>query len=240
MQYRALGNIGVMVSRLCLGTMSFGRWIDERDSVGILDCALDAGVNLIDTADYYGTGQDAAFPYGTGESEEILGRALKGRRHRVILATKVGFPTGSGMNEAGSSRVHMMRAVEASLKRLQTDYIDLYQIHRFDPNTPQEETLRTLDDLVRQGKVRYIGCSNYAAYQVAKSHAISHQRGWEKFVSIQPQYNLFVRDIERELLPFCEEENLGAGNESFIGCLHHAIFGSLSNCVRLRRKRVCR
>ncbi|MCF8564255.1 aldo/keto reductase [Alicyclobacillus tolerans] len=209
MEYKKLGATGLSVSPLCLGTMSFGRWIDEQASVAILNEALEAGINFIDTANYYGKGQDVEIPYGTGAAEEILGRALKGRRDNVVLATKVGLAMGYGPNDAGSSRVHILREVEASLRRLQTDYIDLYQIHHFDPRVPQEETLRALDDLVRQGKVRYIGCSNYKAYQMAKAHAISNAMNLERFGSVQPQYSLLVRDIESELLPYCQEENVG-------------------------------
>ncbi|WP_082129937.1 aldo/keto reductase [Aneurinibacillus tyrosinisolvens] len=209
MQYKKLGKTGLEISTLCLGTMAFGRWIDEEASVSILNTALDRGINFIDTANFYGKGQDTEAPYGTGESEAILGRALKGRRDKVVLATKVGIHMGHGKNESGLSRTHIMREVENSLHRLQTDYIDLYQVHIFDPATPLEETLRTLDDLVRQGKVRYIGCSNFAAWQIMKSHAISERMNLEKFVSVQPQYNLLSREIEQELLPFCESEGVG-------------------------------
>ena len=209
MQYKNLGNTGLKVSNLALGTMAFGRWIDEQASAAIIEAALENGINFIDTANYYGKGQDTEVPYGTGESEEIIGRALKGRRDKIVLATKVGLNMGDGQNDRGLSRTHIMRQVEDSLKRLQTDYIDLYQVHRFDPNTPLEETLRALDDLVHQGKVRYIGCSNFAAWQIAKSHGISEKYNLAKFVSVQPQYNLLSREIETELLPFCESENVG-------------------------------
>ena len=209
MQYKNLGKTGLKVSNICLGTMAFGRWIDEQASVAIIDAALENGINFIDTANYYGKGQDAEIPYGTGECEEIIGRALKGRRDQVVLATKVGLSMGSGKNDSGLSRTHIMREVERSLKRLQTDYIDLYQVHRFDPTTPLEETLRALDDLVHQGKVRYIGCSNFAAWQIAKAHGISEKLNLTKFISVQPQYNLLSREIEQELLPFCESEGVG-------------------------------
>ncbi|GGG05026.1 aldo/keto reductase [Paenibacillus abyssi] len=209
MRYKKLGHTGLEVSSLCLGTMAFGRWIDEEASISILDTALAQGINFIDTANYYGKGQDTAVPYGTGESEAILGRALKGRRDQVVLATKVGIRTGHGNNDSGLSRTHIMREVENSLRRLQTDYIDLYQVHIFDPNTPLEETLQTLDDLVHQGKVRYIGCSNYAAWQIAKSHGISEKLNLQKFISVQPQYNLLSREIEQEMLPFCQSEGVG-------------------------------
>lgn len=209
MQYKKLGLTGLEVSNLCLGTMSFGRWIDEEASVSILNTALENGINFIDTANFYGKGQDAKPEYGTGLSEEILGRVLKGRREEVVLATKVGLQMGHGKNSAGLSRVNILREIDKSLQRLQTDYIDLYQVHRFDPNTPIEETLRALDDIVRQGKVRYIGCSNFAAWQIAKSHGISERMNLEKFVSVQPQYSLLAREIEDELIPFCESEGVG-------------------------------
>ncbi|GCE21280.1 aldo/keto reductase [Dictyobacter kobayashii] len=209
MRYKTLGRTGLDVSVLCLGTMAFGRWIDELTSRLIVDAAFEHGITFIDTADYYGKGQDTEFPHGTGAAEEILGRSLKGRRDAVVLATKVGLPMGHGKNEAGLSRVHVMREVEQSLRRLQTDYIDLYQAHLFDAHTPLEETLRAFDDLVHQGKVRYIGCSNYAAWQIAKSHGISEKMNLEKYISVQPPYNLLNRDIEQELLPFCVSEGVG-------------------------------
>jgi 1-deoxyxylulose-5-phosphate synthase len=209
MQYKRLGKTGLEVSNLCLGTMAFGRWIDEDASISILNSAVENGINFIDTANFYGKGQDEAFLHGTGESEEIIGRALKGRRDEVVLATKVGLPMSEKKNQRGLSRVHIMREVENSLRRLQTDYIDLYQVHFFDHNTPLEETLRALDDLVHQGKVRYIGCSNYAAWQIAKSHGLSERLNLAKYISVQPQYNLLSREIEQELLPFCDSEGVG-------------------------------
>ncbi|KRE44949.1 aldo/keto reductase [Paenibacillus sp. Soil522] len=147
MEYRKLGRTGLKVSEVSLGTMAFGRWIDEQASAAILDLALDNGINLVDTANVY----------GAGESERILGNLLKERRQQIVLATKVHGRVGEGVNDSGQSRYHIFKAVEDSLKRLKTDYLDLYQVHRFDPNTPLDETLRALDDLVRQGKVRYIG-----------------------------------------------------------------------------------
>lgn len=209
MEYKKLGKTGMKVSNLSLGTMAFGRWIDEYASGDILDVALDSGINLIDTANFYGKGQDEEFLRGTGESEEIIGRWMKGKREQVILATKVGLPMGNGANDWGSSRFHIMRELENSLKRLQTDYIDLYQIHKFDPETPVEETLAALSDLVRQGKVRYIGCSNYAAWQMAKASGISRLYGFEEFVSSQSQYNLLSREAEAELIPYCLSEGTG-------------------------------
>ena len=209
MIYSKLGFSGLRVSNLSLGTMAFGRWIDEKASVQILDTALDAGINLIDTANFYGKGQDEQFLYGTGESEEIIGRALKGRRDKVVLATKVGLPMGKDPNDAGLSKFHILRELEYSLQRLQTDYIDLYQVHRFDDQTPLDETLSTLTALVNQGKVRYIGCSNYAAWQIAKANGISNLHGLEHFVSSQSQYNLLSRELENEVVPYCLSENVG-------------------------------
>ena len=209
MKYKQLGSTGIEVSSLCLGTMAFGRWIDEEASVSILNTTREQGINFIDTANFYGSGQDKAKPYGTGASEEIIGRFLKGKRDEVVLATKVGLPMGTGKNQAGLSRRNIMKEVDKSLKRLQTDYIDLYQVHHFDPNTSLEETLRTFDDLIMQGKVRYIGCSNFAAWQIAKSHAVSEKLIAEKFVTVQPPYNLLNRGIENELLPFAESEGVG-------------------------------
>ncbi|RNF39055.1 aldo/keto reductase [Planococcus salinus] len=209
MKYGRLGSTGLQVSNLSLGTMAFGRWIDEQASVEILDTALDAGINLIDTANFYGKGQNEAFIHGTGESEEIIGRYLKGRREKVVLATKVGLPMGKDVNDRGLSRFHIMREIEHSLRRLQTDYIDLYQVHRFDERTPIEETLSALTDLVKQGKVRYIGCSNFAAWQMAKADGISKLQGLERFVSSQSQYNLLSRELEQEVIPFCLSEEVG-------------------------------
>ncbi|MCD1258366.1 aldo/keto reductase [Paenibacillus athensensis] len=209
MGYRRLGRTGLKVSEISLGTMAFGRWIDERQSAAVLDAALEAGITLIDTADVYGSGMDRSNPLATGESEAILGKLLGSRREQLVLATKVHGRVGLGVNDAGQSRYHIARAVEASLKRLQTDYIDLYQVHRFDEETPLEETLRALDDLVRQGKVRYVGCSNYAAWQIAKAHGISARLGLHRFESVQPEYSLLARDIERELLPLAASEGVG-------------------------------
>lgn len=209
MIYRNLGRTGLKVSSIALGTMAFGRWIEEKASSEIIDLALDRGINLIDTADFYGKGQDEAFRYGTGASEEIIGRALKHRRDKVTLATKVGFPTGRGVNDQGLSKIHIMKAVEDSLRRLQTDYIDLYQVHYFDEETPIEETLEALTDLVHQGKIRYFGCSNFAAWQIEKSRKISQVAGLSAFISSQSQYNLLSREAEQELLPYCQSEGIG-------------------------------
>jgi len=199
MEYRALGWSGLKVSALSLGTNAFGGRADEASSIAVVHAALDAGVNLIDTADIY-TGS---------ESERIIGKALKGRRSAAVLATKVFYPVGTGPNEAGSSRVHILDAVDASLRRLEVDYIDLYQLHDWDPVTPLEETLRTLDDLVRWGKVRYVGCSNFAAWQMVKALGISERRGLVRFISSQPEYSPLRRQIEREMVPAGLAEGVG-------------------------------
>lgn len=209
MQYHCLGSTGLKISNLSLGTMAFGRWIDEQESDRIIDLALDSGINVIDTANFYGKGQDEPFRYGTGASETIIGRALKGRRDKVVLATKVGLPMGRGVNEKGLSKKHIFQSVDASLKRLQTDYIDLYQVHCFDDNTPLEETLEALTSLVQQGKVRYIGCSNFAAWQIEKSRRIAEVHGLSRFISSQSQYNLLSREAEQELVPYCLSEKVG-------------------------------
>lgn len=197
--------------------MAFGRWVDEKASEAVLNTALEAGINVVDTADVYGKGMDVGDPAQSGESEAILGRLLKGRRDRVVLATKVHGRVGTGVNDAGQSRYHIYRALENSLRRLQTDYIDLYQVHRFDPETPLEETLGALDDLVKQGKIRYIGCSNYAAWQLAKAHGISAVHGWSRFESVQPEYSLITRSIEQELVPFAQSEQVGIISYSPLG-----------------------
>jgi aryl-alcohol dehydrogenase-like predicted oxidoreductase len=199
MEYRRLGRTGLKVSEVSLGTMAFGRWIDEQASAVILDLALDQGINLVDTANVY----------GAGESERILGKLLKERRQDIVLATKVHGRVGEGVNDSGQSRYHIFKAVEDSLKRLKTDYLDLYQVHRFDPSTPLDETLRALDDLVRQGKVRYIGASNFAAWQLAKAHGISALHSLHRFESLQPEYSLISREIEQEIIPFVQSENVG-------------------------------
>ncbi len=196
MKRRQFGTTGVRVSELALGTMTFGREIDEADSAGILDAYLDAGGDFIDTADVY----------GEGASEEILGRLLKDRRDAIFLATKFRMPVGPGTG--GASRRWIRRAVEDSLHRLDTDWIDLYQIHCWDERTPLEETLSTLDDLVREGKVRYLGASNYTGWQLAKALGVSALHEWEPFVSLQPQYSLVTRETERELIPLCQSEGL--------------------------------
>jgi len=198
MEMRALGRTGTRVSQLCLGAMTFGREADEGTSKAIVDCFLDAGGNFVDTANVY----------SLGVSEEITGRVLAGRRDDVVLATKVRFKMGDGPNDVGLSRRHIRMSVEASLRRLGTDWIDLYQVHCWDNHTPLEETISTLDDLVHEGKVRYVGASNYAAWQLAKALGIAALRDWEPFVSLQPEYSLVTRDIERELLPLCRDAGL--------------------------------
>jgi aryl-alcohol dehydrogenase-like predicted oxidoreductase len=199
MEYRRLGRTGLMVSELCLGCMTFGREVDEAGSREIVARFLDDGGNFIDTADVY----------ETGLSEEITGRAVKGVRDDVVLATKVRFPMGEGPNDVGLSRKHVISGCEASLRRLGTDYIDLYQVHAWDALTPLEETLSALTDLVRAGKVRYVGVSNFTGWQLTKALWVSELRGLERFVCLQPQYSLVERNVEREILPVCREEGLG-------------------------------
>jgi len=202
MKYRYLGRTGLKVSELCLGTMTFGRESDKKESKKMLDSYLDSGGNFVDTADQYG-------PEGhPGTSEAILGQLLKGRRDKVVISTKVGFPTSDGVNDMGLSRAHILREVEESLRRLNTDYIDIYHVHCWDEGTPLEETLSVLDRLVQSGKVRYIGASNYTAWQLMKAIGLSDYYGWVRFVSAQMQYSLVVRDIEREILPLCHYEGL--------------------------------
>lgn len=199
MKYRYLGHTGLEVSVLGLGTNAFGKRADQDTSIRIIHHALDRGVNFIDTANIYA---------GT-ESERIIGLALQGRRQEAVLATKAGMVMGQGPNGRGSSRYHLMQELENSLKRLRTDYVDLYQIHTFDPHTPLEETLRTLDDMVRSGKVRYIGASNYAAWELMKAIGISEAKGLNRFVSTQVSYSLADRTPERELVPMCLDQGVG-------------------------------
>jgi aryl-alcohol dehydrogenase-like predicted oxidoreductase len=201
MEYRTLGRTGIKVSACSLGTANFGPWgnDDETECARLVREALDAGVNLIDTADVY----------GRGRSEEILGRVLKGRRDEVILATKFHNPMGGGVNDRGNTRLWMMRAVEDSLRRLQTDHIDLYQAHRPDPGTDIEETLVALTDLVRQGKVRYIGASTFPSFLLIESLRISARRGLERFACEQPPYSIFVRHVEEDVFPSVRRHGLG-------------------------------
>jgi aryl-alcohol dehydrogenase-like predicted oxidoreductase len=208
MVYSQLGNTGTFVSRLCFGTMTFGGssgiWnaiggLAQENADALVGQTLDAGVNFFDTADVY----------AAGESETMLGKALGAKRKDVVVASKVYGRTGPGPNDVGLSRVHIMRAAEDSLTRMGTDYIDLHQIHGFDPLTPMEETLSALTDLVRQGKVRYIGCSNLAAWQIVKALGISARAHLEKFVTLQAYYSLAGRDLEREIVPMLIDQKLG-------------------------------
>src|SRR5208283_1567934 len=204
MKYRRLGNTGVIVSEVALGTMQFGGAmnmgnLDQDATTKMVKLALDRGVNFIDTADVYSRGQ----------SETLLGNALKGIREEIVLATKVRLPMSENFNRSGATRVNIMRGAEASLRRLQTDYIDLYQIHGWDSNTPLEETLRTLDDLVRQGKVRYIGLSNFLSWQAATAVMLQDHLGLEKYVTAQMYYSLVGRGLEYEFQSFAEYHNIG-------------------------------
>jgi aryl-alcohol dehydrogenase (NADP+) len=207
MQYVRLGNTGLRVSRICLGTMTYGSsswrdWIlEERESLPFYKRALEAGINFFDTADVY----------SLGASEEVTGKALKeyAKRDDVVIATKVFSPMGGGPNERGLSRKHIMASIDDSLRRLQTDYVDLYQIHRWDNETPIEETLDALNDVVRAGKARYIGASSMYAWQLAKALHTSESHGWAKFVSMQDHYNLVYREEEREVIPLCIDQGLG-------------------------------
>ncbi|WP_437592774.1 aldo/keto reductase [Sorangium sp. So ce1000] len=201
-----LGRTGLTVSRLCLGTMTFGFQTDEETSRAILDKAAGAGVNFLDTADVYPLG--GGLPTA-GRTEEIVGRWLKGKRDRFILATKCVGRVGPNAWDQGASRKHILDAIDASLRRLGTDYVDLYQLHADDRDTPIDETLEALDVVVRSGKARYIGVSNYLAYRLARALGRADVRGLARFVSVQPRYALLFREIERELLPLAQEEGLG-------------------------------
>ena len=199
MEYRRLGNSGLKVSSVGLGTNNFGGRLDEASSAKVIHTAIDQGINMLDTANIY----------GANLSEVYIGKAVKGQRDKVLLATKVSGKMGTGPNDSGTSRAHIMYEVEQSLKRLETDYIDLYQIHFPSDETPIEETLRALDDLIAQGKVRYIGCSNYASWQTCEAIWTSRTLGLNSFISVQPHYNLLTRSIERELIPFCQAYDVG-------------------------------
>ncbi len=207
MNYRFLGTTGIKVSELCFGNMTFGGRggfkpigeLGQNEADVLVKMCLDAGINFFDTADIY----------SEGVAEEILGKSLGTRRKDIILATKVRGRIGTGANDVGLSRHHIIEGCNASLKRLGTDYIDLYQVHSYDPKTPLDETLRALDDLVRQGKVRYIGCSNFAAWQLMKALAISAKQNLERFVTLQPYYSLVSRELELELVPLCLDQGLG-------------------------------
>jgi aryl-alcohol dehydrogenase-like predicted oxidoreductase len=199
MKHVRLGRSGLKVSRVCLGTNMFGAgYVDDQRAVRVIRACLDHGVNFIDTADVYHAGQ----------SEVVVGKGIRHRRHDYVVATKAGYPMGTGPNDTGLSRKHLVQGVEASLRRLGTDYIDLFQVHRWDPDTPIEETLAALDSLVKMGSIRYIGCSNFAAKQLSESLGISERLGLERFVSVQPPYNFSERSIEAELLPLCLKEQV--------------------------------
>ena len=199
MQLRRLGGSGVRVSAIGLGTNQFGGVVDQNGVHNILSLARELEINFIDTANAY-TG---------GESERLLGRALRGQRDSFLVATKAFFPVGPGPNDRGTSRYHLLGAVEDSLRRLQTDRIDLYQMHRWDWRTPVEQTMRTLDDLVSAGKVRYIGASNYMSWQLAQANLLAQFNAWEPLVSVQSHYHMLERQVEDEVLPFCEQGGLG-------------------------------
>ncbi len=199
MEFRRLGTSGLKVSEVGLGCNNFGMRLDQEGTTAVVDACLDAGINFFDTADVY----------GASKSETMLGEALKGRRNDVVLATKFASPMGPGPDQRGGSRRYVMSAVEASLKRLQTDHIDLYQMHRPDPDTPIEETLGALDDLVTQGKVRYVGNSNFSGWQVADADWIARDENRNRFVSAQNNYSLLERKVEFEVIPACERFGLG-------------------------------
>jgi aryl-alcohol dehydrogenase-like predicted oxidoreductase len=200
MEYRQLGNAGVRVSIIGLGTNRFGTTsLPQAEVNRVIDAARDLGINFIDTANTYTQGQ----------SEETLGQALKGRWEKFVVASKFVLPVGQGPNDRGASRYHLMQAVEASLRRLQNDHLDLYYVHRWDPTTRVDETLRALDDLVRLGKVRYLGVSAFAAWQLAHANVLAELRGWTPFVVIQSEYNLLARNVEYEVLPYCRAYDVG-------------------------------
>ena len=199
MEYRRLGGSGLKVSAVGLGGNTFGRYVDEAGTARIIHHALDVGINFFDTAD----------TYSNGVSEEYVGKALRDRRERGLIATKLAMKMGEGPNDRGLSRHHVLGGVDANLRRLGTDYIDLLQVHAWDPETPLEETMRALDDVVRAGKVRYIGCSNFSAWQLTQALWVGDKRGYAPFVSVQPRYSLLDRAIERELLPACRAFGIG-------------------------------
>ncbi|HYF49733.1 MAG TPA: aldo/keto reductase [Planctomycetota bacterium] len=204
MKVKNLGRTGLRVSELCLGCMTFGNEANEADSIAMINRAVEAGVNFLDTANVY----------SRGRSEEIVGKALAGRRERFVLATKLRGKMGDGPNDEGVSRYAVFQQVDASLRRLNTDHIDLYQVHSWDANTPLEETLDALNDVVRAGKVRYLGCSNFAAWQLAKALGLSALHRWARFDCIQPRYNLIDRVVEREHFPLCLDAGVGVINYS--------------------------
>ena len=199
MRYNRLGRTGLKISNLCLGTNMFGAsYVPDNEAEFVIKEAYDNGVNFIDTADFY----------NDGESEKIIGKAIKNNRNDFVIATKGFMPTNQDINSKGLSRKHIITAVEKSLKRLSTDYIDLYQLHFWDPDCPIDETINTLNDMVHQGKIRYLGCSNFAAWQLCKSLWISDKRNFERLESVQPEYNFRQKDIENELIPLCTDQEI--------------------------------
>ena len=199
MQLRQLGTSGVQVSAIGLGTNQFGGTVGQNAVHDILAAAIDLGINFIDTAN----------TYTRGESERLLGRALQGRRNHFLVATKAFFPVGPGPNDRGASRLHLLRTVEDSLRRLRTDHVDLFQLHRWDDRTPLAETIRTLDDLVSAGKIRYLGASNFMSWQLAQANLLAHTNAWEPLVTVQSHYHLLQRQVEDEIIPYCEHSGLG-------------------------------
>ena len=208
MDYRSLGRTGVKVSSLCLGCMNFGGRTNKADSIDIIEKAISAGINFIDTANVYGH-DPQNYAYGLGRSEEIVGEAIRGQRKNIVLATKAYFHMGDDPNDWGSSRRHIIEQCEASLKRLDTDYIDLYQMHHPHNSIPIDETLRALDDLVSSGKIRYIGTSSFASWQIMESLWVSKELHLNRFICEQPAYNLLDRRIERELIPMAQTYGIG-------------------------------
>jgi aryl-alcohol dehydrogenase-like predicted oxidoreductase len=206
MKIKRLGRTGLKVTEICLGTMTFGHQCDEAASFAIMDAAAARGVNFIDTADVYPVPVSLDT---VGRTEEVVGRWLRDKRDEFILATKCRHPMGERPNDAGLSRKHIITAIEASLRRLQTDYVDLYQVHAPDPDAPIDETLRALDSIVESGKARYVGCSNFKAWELAKALWASDKLGLARFDSVQPRYNLLARDIEAEMLPLCLDQGVG-------------------------------
>jgi aryl-alcohol dehydrogenase-like predicted oxidoreductase len=203
---KKLGGTGLKVTEICLGTMTFGYQCDQQASFKIMDAAIERGVNFVDTADVYPVpvSLDRA-----GRTEEIVGKWLEGKRHSIVLATKCRMPMGPGPNDGGLSRKHILDAIDASLRRLGTDYVDLYQVHSPDPETPIDETLSALDTIVHSGKARYIGCSNFPAWELCRALWASDRLGLARFDSVQPRYNLLFREIEHELLPLCADQGVG-------------------------------
>ena len=210
MQYKRIGRTGIQVSPFCLGAMTFGSQVNEADAINVVKAAVDAGVNFFDTAD----------SYTDGKSEEILGKALKGVRSSAVIATKVGFNFSKAPNERGLSRKYIRNRIDESLRRLQTDYIDLYYAHFPDFNTPIEETLLAMDDLIHQGKVLYLGCSNFTGWQLSQALKVSERCNLARFECIEPPYNLLTRDIEVELLPLCDIEEIGV-------CVYNPLAGEM-------------